>query len=103
MPRSRVLIKLAGTWAGVRAAEAIERDGIRTNITLVFGFAQAVAAAQAKATLISPFPGRGAFPHPWFCVCVCASECSAVISQLSRRPRPRQPSSRRSPAAVRCQ
>ncbi|KIY91247.1 transaldolase B [Monoraphidium neglectum] len=60
VPRARVLIKLAGTWEGVRAAEAIERDGIKTNITLVFGFCQAVAAAQAKATLISPFPGRAA-------------------------------------------
>jgi len=59
VPRSRVLIKLAGTWEGVRAAEALERDGIRCNITLVFGFCQAVAAAQANATLISPFPGRG--------------------------------------------
>lgn len=59
MPRDRVLIKLAGTWEGVRAAEALERDGIKTNITLVFGFCQAVAAAQAGATLISPFPGRG--------------------------------------------
>eukprot|EP00878_Enallax_costatus_P023856 GHUV01025411.1.p1 GENE.GHUV01025411.1~~GHUV01025411.1.p1 ORF type:complete len:295 (+),score=93.69 GHUV01025411.1:1059-1943(+) len=59
VPRSRVLIKLAGTWEGVRAAEALQRDGIRCNITLVFGFCQAVAAAQAKATLISPFPGRG--------------------------------------------
>lgn len=59
VPRSRVLIKLAGTWEGVRAAEALQRDGICCNITLVFGFCQAVAAAQAGATLISPFPGRG--------------------------------------------
>ena len=59
VPRSRVLIKLAGTWEGVRAAETLEKDGIRCNITLVFGFCQAVAAAQASATLISPFPGRG--------------------------------------------
>jgi hypothetical protein len=59
VPRSRVLIKLAGTWEGVRAAEALEKDGIQCNITLVFGFCQAVAAAQAGATLISPFPGRG--------------------------------------------
>ncbi|GBF89350.1 transaldolase [Raphidocelis subcapitata] len=58
VPRGRVLIKLAGTWEGVRAAEGLERDGIKTNITLVFGFCQAVAAAQANATLISPFPGR---------------------------------------------
>mmetsp|Transcript_24560 Transcript_24560/g.53668 ORF Transcript_24560/g.53668 Transcript_24560/m.53668 type:complete len:401 (+) Transcript_24560:145-1347(+) len=56
--RTRVLIKLAGTWEGIRCAEALERDGIKTNITLVFGVCQAVAAAQAKATLISPFPGR---------------------------------------------
>jgi hypothetical protein len=60
VPRSRVLIKLAGTWEGIRAAEALERDGIRCNLTLVFGVCQAIAAAQARATLISPFPGRGA-------------------------------------------
>lgn len=59
VPRSRVLIKLAGTWEGVRAAEALEKEGIRCNITLVFGYCQAMAAAQANATLISPFPGRG--------------------------------------------
>lgn len=70
VPRSRVLIKLAGTWEGVRAAEALEKDGIRCNITLVFGFCQAVAAAQAAATLISPFPGRGRF----VCLCVCQKE-----------------------------
>lgn len=58
LSRARVLIKLAGTWEGIQAAKALERDGIRTNITLVFGFCQAVAAAQAAATLISPFPGR---------------------------------------------
>lgn len=56
--RDRVLIKLAGTWEGIRCAQALEKDGIRTNITLVFGVCQAVAAAQAKCTLISPFPGR---------------------------------------------
>lgn len=59
VPRSRVLIKLAGTWEGVRAAEGLQKDGICCNITLVFGYCQAVAAAQAGATLISPFPGRG--------------------------------------------
>lgn len=58
VPRSRVLIKLAGTWEGIRCAEALEKDGIRTNITLVFGVCQGVAAAQAGCTLISPFPGR---------------------------------------------
>ena len=58
IPRSRVLIKLAGTWEGIKCAEKLERDGIKTNITLVFGVMQAVAAAQARCTLISPFPGR---------------------------------------------
>ena len=56
--RSRVLVKLAGTWEGIKAAEILEKEGITCNITLVFGFAQAVAAAQANARLISPFPGR---------------------------------------------
>lgn len=55
---ARVLIKIAATWEGVRAAEALEREGIRCNITLLFSISQAVAAAQAGATLISPFVGR---------------------------------------------
>ena len=55
---SRVLIKLPGTWAGIQAAKKLEAYGYKTNITLVFGFTQAVAAAQAGAHLISPFPGR---------------------------------------------
>ena len=54
----RVLIKIATTWEGVRAAEVLEREGIHCNLTLLFGFAQAVAAAEAGATLISPFVGR---------------------------------------------
>ena len=58
VPRSRVLIKLAGTWEGIQAARELEKEGITCNITLIFGFIQAVAAAQAKARLISPFPGR---------------------------------------------
>ncbi|KAG1675958.1 hypothetical protein FOA52_014202 [Chlamydomonas sp. UWO 241] len=58
VPRSRVLIKLAGTWEGIQVARSLEKEGIKTNITLVFGVCQAVAAAQAGATLISPFPGR---------------------------------------------
>jgi len=58
VPRSRVLVKLAGTWEGIQAAKELEKDGITCNITLIFGFIQAVAAAQAKARLISPFPGR---------------------------------------------
>jgi transaldolase len=56
--RSRVLIKLAGTWEGICAARELEKEGITCNITLIFGFIQAVAAAQAGARLISPFPGR---------------------------------------------
>lgn len=54
----RVLIKIAGTWEGLRAAEVLEREGIHCNITLLFSMAQAIAAAQAGATLISPFVGR---------------------------------------------
>ena len=56
--RERVLIKIASTWEGIQAAAALERDGIRTNLTLLFSFAQAVACAQAKVQLISPFVGR---------------------------------------------
>jgi len=58
MTRDRVLIKLATTWEGIRAAEALEKEGIHCNMTLLFGMHQAVAAAEAKATLISPFVGR---------------------------------------------
>ncbi len=56
--RERVLIKLASTWEGVRAAETLEKEGIHCNMTLLFGTHQAVACADAKATLISPFVGR---------------------------------------------
>jgi transaldolase len=56
--RDRVLIKLASTWEGIRAAEILEKDGIHCNMTLLFGIHQAVAAAEAHATLISPFVGR---------------------------------------------
>ena len=56
--RERVLIKLASTWEGVRAAEVLEREGIHCNMTLLFSFAQAVACADAGVTLISPFVGR---------------------------------------------
>lgn len=56
--RERVLIKIASTWEGIRAAEQLEREGIHCNLTLLFSFAQAVACAEAKVTLISPFVGR---------------------------------------------
>src|SRR5690242_5380027 len=56
--RDRVLIKVASTWEGIRAAERLENEGIHCNLTLLFSFAQAVACAEAKVTLISPFVGR---------------------------------------------
>lgn len=56
--RNRVLIKVASTWEGIRAAERLEREGIHCNLTLLFSFAQAVACAEAGVTLISPFVGR---------------------------------------------
>lgn len=56
--RERVLIKVASTWEGIRAAERLEAEGIHTNLTLLFSFAQAVACAEAGVTLISPFVGR---------------------------------------------
>ena len=56
--RKRVLIKIASTWEGIRAGEILEREGIHCNLTLLFGFGQAVACAEAGVTLISPFVGR---------------------------------------------
>jgi transaldolase len=56
--RQRILIKVASTWEGIRAAELLEKEGIHCNLTLLFSFAQAVACAEAEVTLISPFVGR---------------------------------------------
>jgi transaldolase len=56
--RERVLIKIASTWEGIRAAAILEREGIHTNLTLLFGLHQAIACAEAGVTLISPFVGR---------------------------------------------
>jgi transaldolase len=56
--RERVLIKIASTWEGIRAAEILEKEGIRCNLTLLFGMHQAVACAEAGVRLISPFVGR---------------------------------------------
>ncbi|MGC2299436.1 MAG: transaldolase [Acidobacteriaceae bacterium] len=56
--RNRVLIKIASTWAGIRAAEKLEKEGIHCNLTLLFGIHQAVACSDAGVTLISPFVGR---------------------------------------------
>ena len=58
IPRERVLIKIASTWEGIRAAETLEKEGIHCNLTLLFGMHQAIACAEAKITLISPFVGR---------------------------------------------
>jgi len=55
---NRILIKLASTWQGIRAAEILEREGINCNLTLLFSFAQARACAEARVFLISPFVGR---------------------------------------------
>ena len=56
--RDRILIKIASTWEGIRAAEELEKEGIHCNLTLLFSFAQAVACAEAGVQLISPFVGR---------------------------------------------
>jgi len=56
--RERILIKIASTWEGIRAAELLEKEGIHCNLTLLFSFSQAVACAEAGVTLISPFVGR---------------------------------------------
>ena len=56
--RDRVLIKIASTWEGIKAAEVLEQEGIHCNLTLLFSFAQAAACAEAGVTLISPFVGR---------------------------------------------
>jgi transaldolase len=55
---SRILVKIAATWEGIQAARTLEREGIKCNLTLLFGFNQAVACAEAGAFLISPFVGR---------------------------------------------
>ena len=57
--KERILVKIASTWEGIQAAKELEKeDGIRCNLTLLFGFGQAVACAEAGVTLISPFVGR---------------------------------------------
>jgi transaldolase len=56
--RKRVLVKIASTWEGIKAAETLEKEGIHCNLTLLFGLHQAIACAEAKVTLISPFVGR---------------------------------------------
>ena len=64
IPNDRVLIKIASTWEGIRAAETLEKEGIQCNLTLLFSFEQAVACADAGVFLISPFVGR---IFDWYC------------------------------------
>ena len=63
IPRERVLIKIASTWEGLAAAETLQKEGIRCNLTLMFSLVQAVRAGEAKVQLISPFVGR---IYDWF-------------------------------------
>lgn len=64
IPKERILIKIASTWEGIQAARELERDdNIHCNLTLLFGFGQAVACAEAGVTLISPFVGRVSVPY----------------------------------------
>lgn len=64
IPKKRILIKLSSTWEGIQAARELESNhGVHCNLTLLFAFAQAVACAEAKVTLISPFVGR---IYDWF-------------------------------------
>jgi len=56
--KSRVLIKIAATWEGIKAAEQLKKDDINCNLTLIFNYTQAIACAQAGVYLISPFVGR---------------------------------------------
>jgi transaldolase len=58
IPKSRILIKIASTWEGIKAAEVLEKQGVTCNLTLLFSLVQAVACAEANVTLISPFVGR---------------------------------------------
>jgi transaldolase len=58
VPRERILIKIASTWEGIRAAEVLEKEGVRCNMTLLFALPQAIACADARVQLISPFVGR---------------------------------------------
>jgi len=61
--KDRILIKIASTWEGIKAAEALEKEGIKCNLTLLFSKAQAIACAEANVQLISPFVGR---IYDWF-------------------------------------
>lgn len=96
--RERVLIKIASTWEGIRAAEILEKEGIHCNLTLLFGFHQAVACAEAGVTLISPFvgrildwykkeTGRDYFPGPEILECNQLREYITITKNLGIRQR----------------
>ena len=82
--RQRILIKVASTWEGIRAAEVLEREGIHCNLTLLFSFAQAVACAEAGVTLISPFVGR---IYDWYRADAAAGRFPPTKIPASRRSR----------------
>ncbi len=79
MPSDRILIKIASTWEGFKAAEVLEKEGIQTNLTLLFCFAQAVAAAEAR--LCTP-------EYPASIPCTLRSLSTASLHRQSPRPRP---------------
>jgi transaldolase len=72
--KDRVLIKIAASWEGIKAAEILEKEGIHCNLTLLFSFAQAVGCADAGVTLISPFVGR---IYDWYCAANKVSDIPA--------------------------
>jgi transaldolase len=82
--RKRILIKLAATWEGIRAAEILEKEGIHTNLTLLFSKAQAIACAEAKVQLISPFVGRiyDWYKKQWGLESIPATEDPGVLSVI---------------------
>jgi len=88
IPADRVLIKVASTWEGIQAAAQLERLGIHTNLTLLFSFCQAVACAQAKVQLISPFVGR---IYDWY------KKSAGAAWVEAEKPAPMTPACNRSP------
>ena len=75
--RDHVLIKIASTWEGIRAAEVLEKEGIHCNLTLLFGLHQAIACAEAGVTLVSPFVGR---ILDWYCgICAAAAISEGLV------------------------
>jgi transaldolase len=83
--KSRILIKIASTWEGIQACKELEQEGITCNMTLLFSMAQAVAAAEANATLISPFVGRILDWHKVSSACLrpvsCGSSTTCCVQQ----------------------